>query len=240
MDNVDELCFDDLLEKALILELEEEIKATSKDEFYPSKTFQKKMKKLFRKKEGFLNKGAFIIRRVAIFFLVFLGAFTLLISFNKTARATFESFLEWADEYRKIFWYSDHLSIEVRPKEGEESRIEFSLDFIPEEYEVVEFEEFGSSKEVCVINKIGEETYITIIKNTASINFGLDNEHISYKSKEVSGKNYLIGYGQKSTFGNFILVEYRGYYYDYHSYDMTVEELINFSEKIFEKIENSL
>lgn len=237
MNKIREAKFDILLEKALEESFREEVEKVKIEKFPLSSSFKKKMTKLIKQEDNWKRN---LLKKVALYLLIFVGASSLLISTNETARAAFQSLWDWANEYRKITWFDDHLSIDVKPKNEDNIRVEFKEEFIPDGYKINKFKKFGSSYDISVLDKSGKEINIIVIKNSAAIDFGLDNEHTNYINREIGNKNYLIGCGIDKEFGNFILVEHKGYYYDIHSYDVTEDQLIDLAEKIFKKIENSL
>ncbi|MDO5028640.1 MAG: DUF4367 domain-containing protein [Bacillota bacterium] len=226
--------FERLLEEAIIESFEEEISQLQIKKYPLTKTFKKQMKNLFRPKNW-----QSILKKVAIFLLIFTGGFSLLIANNQTAQAAFQNFLAWATEYRDLVWYSDHLSIEISPKEEDHIRVDFKEAYIPEEYRVVEFNDYKVLKDAVLLDSHDNRITMTVVSTDAASSIGVDNEHTIYRVEELNNRTYLIGEGIDD-FGNNIFIEYKGFNYHIKSLDITTEEMLEIMEKIFENMENSL
>lgn len=228
--------FDSLLEKALEENFEEELASVKVEKFPLSKSFQNKMTSLIKKED---KRKINLLKKVAIYLLIFAGASSLLVSTNQGAKAAFQSLWDWANEYRKITWLDDHISIDVKRKDEDNIRVEFKEEFIPDGYKLINFEDFDEMKVSDFENKEGKRIHLFIISTKAHSSIGIDNEHIIYSHREIKGNEYLIGEGKTKDNGNIATIEFKGYYYQLYGH-ADIDELIDILEKIFENMEKTL
>lgn len=236
MNKIKEAKFDILLEKALEESFREEVEKVKIEKFPLSSSFKKKMTKLIKQEDNWKRN---LLKKVALYLLIFVGASSLLISTNETARAAFQSLWDWANEYRKITWFDDHLSIDVKPKNEDNIRVEFKEEFIPDGYKVEKFDDLDGSLIDVEISKGKDKISIFAITTNAATSFGIDNEHVVFDKIRKNSMNYLTGTGKDKFDDNFILFEYKGFYYRIRG-NIEIDNLIDLAEKIFEKMENSL
>lgn len=237
MNKIKEENFDSLLEKALEENFKEELASVKVEKFPLSKSFQNKMTSLIKKEE---KRKRNLLKKVAIYLLIFAGATSLFVNNNQGAKAAFQSLWDWANEYRKITWLDDHIAIDVKRKDEDNIRVEFKEEFIPDGYELIKFQDLNKVKAIELINGKNTLFYITLTSTELTGSIGLDNEHIKYERKTINNRDYLIGIGENDRFGNLAITEYKGYYYEFHSYVSNIDEILDLAEKIFEKMENSL
>lgn len=230
--------FDKLLEESLRLDFNSEIANISTRHFNPSPDFQNKMAELFRKENAKKFRPRSVLKKVAVFFLVLVGGFALLSGISDTAKANFQIFIDWLADYREITWHDDHISIEVSPKE--EDRVEFSMDYIPDGYNVIVYEELTKLRSFKIVDEKDQEILLTIVPTNIKGSKGFDNEHTEYTTKEINSKKYLLGRKIDGNLGNYVLVEHQGYYYEFYSRDYEIDDLIAFAENIFKNMEKNL
>ena len=236
MNKIKEENFDSLLEKALEENFKEELASVKVEKFPLSKSFQNKMTSLIKKED---KRKRNLLKIVAIYLLIFAGATSLLANNNQGAKAAFQSLWDWANEYRKITWLDDHIAIDVKRKDEDNIRVEFKEEFIPDGYKVEKFDDLDGSLKDVEISKDKKKISIVAITTNAATSFGIDNEHVMFDKIRKNGMDYITGTGKDKFDDNFILFEYKGFYYRIRG-NIEIDNLIDLAEKIFENIEKSL
>ncbi|WP_054251387.1 DUF4367 domain-containing protein [Neofamilia massiliensis] len=236
MNKIKEENFDSLLEKALEENFKEELASVKVEKFPLSKSFQNKMISLIKKED---KRKRNLLKKVAIYLLIFAGATSLLVNNNQGAKAAFQSLWDWANEYRKITWLDDHIAIDVKRKDEDNIRVEFKQEFIPDGYKVEKTFDSEYMKSYDIYNRSNKKATLNLNSTKGTGSIGIDNEHNTFRYEKKGELEFLIIEDIDQGDKNMVVSEYKGYRYTFSSFEMPADELVDLAEKIFEKMEKS-
>lgn len=196
--------FDMLLKEAVIREFKSEISSTSLEDFFPSREFEDKMKLLFKKnrREAFLKRFSFLIKRAAMYILIIMGILTTLFVFNEDVRARVEIIIEW---------FEDHTKFEFHPDGVDMERKEFDLNIIPKEYKIKEIDDLGSLQVVFLLDSSGNKIMLTYNTTDSSESIAIDNEHGNFGTTYIDGYEIITLEGHSIEDMSFVMWEMDGY-----------------------------
>lgn len=237
MNKIKEENFDSLLEKALEESFKEELASVKVEKFPLSKSFQNKMTSLIKKEE---KRKINLLKKVAIYLLIFAGATSLLVNNNQGAKAAFQSLWDWANEYRKITWLDDHIAIDVKRKDEDNIRVDFKEEFIPDGYKVEKTFDSEYMKSYDIYNRSNKKATLNLNSTKGTGSIGIDNEHNTFRYEKKGELEFLIIEDIDQGDKNMVVSEYKGYRYNFSSFEISADELVHLAEKIFEKMEKSL
>lgn len=186
--------FDALLRRALIEDLQREMDELEKDESlhqpYPfSKRFQRRMDRFFRKEVYHKpNPALLVLRKVAVFAVCLLAAgFIAMISIPSVRASIRTLFIQTYDDH--ITFSRTNPNAVSTPAEPYAVFDGYEVQYLPEGYEVVEWDEQKKSCLGRFKNEIHGDYITFYIRDLSTWNgpFSGDKEHIAYDYKEING-----------------------------------------------------
>lgn len=218
---MDDIKFEKILEKSAENLILREMSEVSNENFNPSKTFKKKMDYLLMFEKP-LVKRDFNLKKVMSILLITFVSMGLLLTFNEGVRARI---------FRIIETHSDHISIIHDGEDGDVERIQFDLNKLPEEYNILKINDLEELRRIEILDGYGNEVSILEVSANASANFGLDNEFRKYEEKIIEGHEVLIGESISEEYSHIIYFETENYIYVLSGL-VEIEELINLTKII--------
>lgn len=231
-DQVNDVVFEALFRQAVIDDFNEEIDSIPTNEqlakiYTFSPEFEIRMKKLFLKdrRRGLLKNTMLYSRRVASVLIIVLGLLFGTLLFNTEVRAAVGKVL--------VEWYEKFTSFTFNDDEVIDEKKDWTLNYLPEGYELKNYEVLGRITNIEFINEQGGKIRFSYHPEGSITNISVDNENHKIDRCEILNNEAYCISAVDDKFDNGVIWNMNGHTFDLWG-KIPLDELKKVAESISE------